>query len=98
MIREGRTAAKVEDQVSEVGAYVTENPAARKPAVRCGDGTYSFAETSEGVCTGRGGVAAQGPTAAVPARNVAYVVGPRGGCYYMDASGRKNYVDKKHCN
>jgi hypothetical protein len=26
-----------------------------------------------------------------------YIKGPRGGCYYMNASGAKVYVDKKYC-
>jgi PBCV-specific basic adaptor domain. len=29
--------------------------------------------------------------------NHTYVKGPRGGCYYMNASGSKVYVDKKFC-
>lgn len=27
-----------------------------------------------------------------------YILGPRGGCYYLSASGKKNYVDKSYCN
>lgn len=27
-----------------------------------------------------------------------YMLGPRGGCYYLSASGKKNYVDKSYCN
>ncbi len=27
-----------------------------------------------------------------------YITGPRGGCYYVSASGKKNYVDKSYCN
>jgi ketosteroid isomerase-like protein len=27
-----------------------------------------------------------------------YTLGPRGGCYYMNESGRKIYVDKSNCN
>lgn len=27
-----------------------------------------------------------------------YILGPRGGCYYINASGKKNYVDKAKCN
>lgn len=26
-----------------------------------------------------------------------YMVGPRGGCYYLNSSGKKTYVDKKFC-
>jgi hypothetical protein len=26
-----------------------------------------------------------------------YIKGPRGGCYYLNASGAKTYVDKKYC-
>lgn len=27
-----------------------------------------------------------------------YIRGPRGGCYYISASGKKNYVDHAYCN
>lgn len=27
-----------------------------------------------------------------------YITGPRGGCYYINSSGRKTYVDKSKCN
>lgn len=26
-----------------------------------------------------------------------YLLGPKGGCYYINAQGNKTYVDKKHC-
>ena len=26
-----------------------------------------------------------------------YYIGPKGGCYYLTASGKKTYVDKKLC-
>jgi len=27
-----------------------------------------------------------------------YIIGPRGGCFYMNSKGRKIYVDHKNCN
>lgn len=39
--------------------------------------------------------AAQTPATSTGART--YVKGPRGGCYYLNPSGAKVYVDKKYC-
>jgi hypothetical protein len=35
--------------------------------------------------------------ATTPAKQAAYVLGPRGGCYYLDSSSKKIYVEKKYC-
>jgi hypothetical protein len=32
-----------------------------------------------------------------PAANSRYILGPRGGCYTITASGSKRYVDKSLC-
>jgi hypothetical protein len=86
---------------AKVGAYVVEKPAGRKPLARCADGTYSFSASKSAACSGRGGVGewmGEGkPTSATPARQAAYVLGPRGGCYYLDSSSKKIYVEKKYC-
>ena len=92
------SSSAAEQPESKVGAYVAENPAARRPTARCADGTYSFAASKAEACVGRGGVSDPATAARVPVRNAAYVLGPRGGCYYLDASGKKNYVEKKYCN
>jgi len=34
----------------------------------------------------------------IPASSRGYIRGPRGGCYYYTASGRKQYVDRSLCN
>ncbi|MBX3244168.1 MAG: hypothetical protein KF685_06900 [Acidobacteria bacterium] len=73
------------------------------PVARCNDGTYSYRSSRGEVCGQRGGVAEMlgsgGSTKnTAPAENRTYVLGPRGGCYYMSKSGAKVYVDKKFCN
>ena len=37
------------------------------------------------------------PPSTVVKGNRTYVKGPRGGCYYVTASGRKEYVDRSMC-
>jgi len=91
------------ERESKVGAYIVEKPAkGRRPLARCADGTYSFSASKAAACSGRGGVgewmSGEKPsTAAAPAKQAAYVLGPRGGCYYLDSSNKKIYVDKKYC-
>lgn len=77
-----------------------------RPVARCADGTYSFRSSTGDACAGRGGVAellrsepgnAKGNSAATPVELRTYVAGPRGGCYALDAKGKKQYVDKKYC-
>lgn len=86
------------EQDAKVGAYVAENPAARTPTARCADGTFSFAASKDAACAGRGGVSDGNMSGKTPVRNAAYVLGPRGGCHHVDASGKKTYVEKKYCN
>lgn len=90
------------EQEAKVGAYVVEKPAARKPLARCADGTYSFSASKSAACTGRGGVSewmgdGKAPSKAA-VKQAAYVLGPRGGCYYLDSSNKKVYVEKKYCS
>lgn len=77
------------------------------PVARCTDGTYSYRSSRGEVCAYRGGVAEwmdakkpavkPEPTGSVP-ENRTYVLGPRGGCYYLSPSGKKVYVEKKFCD
>jgi hypothetical protein len=87
---------------SKVGAYVVEKPQGRRPLARCADGTYSFVASKSAACSGRGGVSEwmsgdKAPAATTPAKQAAYVLGPRGGCYYLDSSNKKVYVENKYC-
>src|SRR5690606_16383476 len=86
---------------AKVGGYVAERPAGRRPLARRSDGTYSFSASKSSACSGRGGVSewmTDGKrSASAPAKQAAYVLGPRGGCYYLDSSDKKVYVEKKHC-
>lgn len=93
---------KQPEREAKVGAYVVEKPASgRKPLARCADGTYSFSASKSAACSGRGGVGewmTDGrPASNTPAKQAAYVLGPRGGCYYLDSSNKKIYVEKKFC-
>jgi hypothetical protein len=98
----GGRQSKQPEREAKVGGYVVEKPAtARKPLARCADGTYSFSASKTAACSGRGGVsewmAGDKPAANTPAKQAAYVLGPRGGCYYLDSSNKKVYVEKKFC-
>lgn len=90
------------EREAKVGAYVVEKPSTgRKPIARCADGTYSFSASKSAACSGRGGVndwmADGNPASKTPPKQAAYVLGPRGGCYYLDSSNKKVYVEKKYC-
>lgn len=100
------TTAKTEqaqpEREAKVGAYIVEKPAGRKPLARCSDGTYSFSASKSAACAGRGGVSEwmsgdKPSTVTTPAKQAAYILGPRGGCYYLDSSSKKIYVEKKYC-
>jgi hypothetical protein len=86
---------------AKVGAYVVEKPSGRKPIARCADGTYSYSASKSAACSGRGGIGewiGEGkPVPTKGAKQAAYVLGPRGGCYYLDSSNKKIYVEKKYC-
>lgn len=90
------------EKEAKVGAYVVEKPASgRKPLARCADGTYSFSASKAAACSGRGGVrewiADSKAASNAPARQSTYVLGPRGGCYYLNSSNTKVYVEAKYC-
>ena len=73
----------------------------RTPTARCKDGTLSFSVTRSGSCSGHGGVAERlngsiaAPKTQAPAKN--YIVGARGGCYFVNDTGKKVYVDRELC-
>lgn len=93
------------DPTSDINAPpMGENrPSANKAVAiaRCADGTFSY--TRSGACSYRGGVAAwlngsapptkansDAKTAIKPTKNgTTYQLGPRGGCYYLNADGSK---------
>jgi Protein of unknown function (DUF3761) len=90
------------EREAKVGAYIVEKPAGRRPLARCSDGTYSFSASKSAACAGRGGVSEwmsgdKPSVGTTPAKQAAYVLGPRGGCYYLDSSNKKIYVEKKYC-
>ncbi len=68
----------------------------------CGDGTYSFSKTRSGTCSYHGGVTRwlNVPKEAEqkrPSTEKKYIRGSRGGCYYINSSGNKTYVDRTMC-
>lgn len=87
--------------------------AAPATVARCGNGTFSYAKSHSGACMYRGGVgewldgsgpAIQKTPANKPIGNLSlnsgskiYQLGPRGGCYFINAGGTKTYVDKSLC-
>ncbi|MEP7076620.1 MAG: DUF3761 domain-containing protein [Acidobacteriota bacterium] len=86
-------------------------PAGPKPVVsqagpgataRCNDGSYSYRVSRPGSCSGNGGVAEwlqaeKAPVRTDPTTTKKYMLGPRGGCFYLNSSGSKTYVDKGLC-
>lgn len=71
------------------------------PVALCGDGTYSYSKSGD-PCAQRGGVAerftpGRPVTEVTPPEARTYILGPRGGCYYLNSSGRKVYVNKELC-
>ncbi len=70
---------------------------------RCGDGTLSYSASRSGACSNHGGVAAwlngsNSPTGSADANGKkTYILGSRGGCYYINSNGKKNYVDQSLC-
>ncbi|HQU94009.1 MAG TPA: DUF3761 domain-containing protein [Pyrinomonadaceae bacterium] len=97
-----KTEQPTPEKEAKVGAYIVEKPGSRKPLARCSDGTYSFSASKSAACAGRGGVSEwmsgdKPSTVTTPAKQAAYILGPRGGCYYLDSSSKKIYVEKKYC-
>lgn len=91
-----------EAKEAKVAGMVIERPAGRKPLARCADGTFSYSASREAACSQRGGVSewiADGkPIQKAERGNVAYILGPRGGCYYLNTANQKIYVEKQYCN
>lgn len=73
----------------------------RAATARCKDGTLSFSATRSGSCSRHGGAAEwlNGSSAAAKTQTRAknYTVGARGGCYFVNDSGKKVYVDRELC-
>lgn len=72
------------------------------PTARCADGTFSYSSSSANACSERGGVAerlnAQQEREPALALNRTHQTGPRGGCFYVNASGTRVYVrDRRLC-
>lgn len=79
----------------------------KTPTALCADGTYSYSKSISGACSYHGGVARQIKTTKVspPSQSEKkqtierkYQLGSRGGCYYVNPSGNKTYVDRSLCN
>lgn len=91
-----------EAKEAKVAGMVIERSGGRKPLARCSDGTFSYSASREAACSQRGGVSewiADGkPIQKTERGNVAYILGPRGGCYYLNTANQKIYVEKKYCN
>ncbi|HMO80290.1 MAG TPA: hypothetical protein PKD24_05830 [Pyrinomonadaceae bacterium] len=98
-----------ETAVAERSASATETAPAEPrasanratPVALCGDGTYSYSKSGD-PCAQRGGVAerytpGRPVTEVTPPEARTYILGPRGGCYYLNSSGRKVYVNKELC-
>jgi endonuclease YncB( thermonuclease family) len=73
----------------------------RTATARCKDGTLSFSATRSGSCSRHGGVAERFDGSSAPAASQTdtknYNVGARGGCYFVNDSGKKVYVDRELC-
>lgn len=74
-------------------------------SAKCSDGTLSYSATRIGTCSRHGGVAewlnSKNAEAAASSNNPnkrAYILGPKGGCYYINGSGKKTYVLKEKCD
>lgn len=80
-------------------------------SARCTDGSYSYSQSRRGTCSRHGGVAewlsssapapeyTPAPVYSAPRTSSSrYIRGPRGGCYYINGSGNKTYVDRSLCN
>lgn len=74
----------------------------RRPIAKCNDGTFSYSAVRSDVCSQRGGVSEwtneRIPNRPNDAEIRAFILGPKGGCYYLNGSGTKVYVARKYCN
>lgn len=83
---------------NETKTTVTSNAA----TARCGDGTLSYSVSRSGACSNHGGVASwlNGSNSTIKpdiSGKKTYVLGSRGGCYYINSNGKKTYVDQSLC-
>jgi endonuclease YncB( thermonuclease family) len=96
--------AKESETKSEQPLKAGNKSVAAGATARCLDGTYSFRKTRSGSCAYHGGDAEWLNEAKVPKKKAAanstthkYILGPRGGCYFINASGNRTYVDRSLC-
>jgi endonuclease YncB( thermonuclease family) len=73
------------------------------PTARCQDGTVSYSPSRSGACSSHGGVvdwqddSKKSSAAKVKPLEKKYLLGSRGGCYFVNSNGTKIYVDRKMC-
>lgn len=73
------------------------------PTARCQDGTVSYSPSRSGACSSHGGVvdwqneSKKSSAAKVKSLEKKYLLGSRGGCYFVNSNGTKIYVDRKMC-
>ena len=72
-------------------ASPTNTPAARKPTPTPTPSATPFAEAVEPE------ISYTAPKPSASSRSSRYIRGPRGGCYYINSSGNKTYVDRSLC-
>jgi endonuclease YncB( thermonuclease family) len=71
---------------------------------RCRDGSLSLSKSRRGACSSHGGVSEwlgstkNNSNEKTQQTMGKYIRGSRGGCYYINGSGNKTYVDKSLCN
>ena len=94
-VAERPQAPAIEERVRDSGRRAV-------PTARCADGTFSYSSSAANACSERGGVAerlnTQQEREPALALNRIHQTGPRGGCYYVNASGARVYVrDRRLC-
>jgi endonuclease YncB( thermonuclease family) len=97
-----QTAGKTKNNAEPPDVRVKAN-AAPVPTARCLDGTLSFSPSKSGACSSHGGVAdwhddsKKASSAEVKPAAKKYLLGSRGGCYFVNNNGTKIYVDRTMC-
>lgn len=94
---------KTERKTAEVHSTKTQTSNSNATA-QCLDGTFSYSKSKSGACSSHGGVAkwlvqtkqfASANEKHIFEKN--YIKGARGGCYYINDSNKKSYVDRSMC-
>lgn len=73
---------------------VADTLAAKNTLTETGIGSGGHQQYASGLYTGK----ERKGTKSYASRTGGYTRGPRGGCYYINASGNKVYVDRSYCN